>query len=124
MLAALTIGVIYSARYRYSVRLNEPGVEAEPAGGRARKDLIINSLLLLSGRPGARRAGLTAHGCRRERARSSEVDDVVGDSRPHSIELRRRGRPLTVVACTSGIYEEVLAKARLLADSCEQAGAG
>lgn len=125
VLAILSVLLIYGGRYRYRIRLDDAGVEARPAGGTARRNAVVNALLVLSGRPTPMGTGLLAQSRQRERVAWGEVDEVVPEPRSRSVILRRGNRPLMVVACTEDNYEEVLQRARSLAghgpDRCDGA---
>jgi len=111
-LLALTLLLFYGGRYEYHYILNAQGIERRPAGSTARKNTIVNFLLLFSGKPGAMGTGLLAQTRQVERIAWKKVDGVVGDAAKKTVTLYKGKKVLMVAACNEINYETVLRQAR------------
>jgi hypothetical protein len=107
-LAALVMLVIYGNKYEYQFTVDEVGVKAETVGGTRRKNVIINWLLLLSGRPGPAGAGLLAASRQRELVKWKDVDWLDFNPEKKEIVLRRGKRAVMLVQCTAENFDRVL----------------
>jgi hypothetical protein len=112
LLAWLAMLVIYRNRYEYRFRLDEHGIEARVAGATRKTNRLVNTLLMLSGRPSAASAGMLAGSRQTQYVRWSGVDDLVPDARRHAIVLRRNKIAVMLVQCHAGNYDAVLRRAR------------
>jgi len=113
-LALLLIGVAVVALggYRQIYRLDDEGIGGRPHGRTAVKNGVVNTLLILSGRPSAMGAGLLAQSRQVEYTAWRDVDRVETDPRRRTITLYRGRRPGMVVPCDEVHYEAVLGAAR------------
>lgn len=106
-LTALVIALLYrNAEYWYE--LDEQGISATTVGGTRRKNAVINTLLLVSGRPSTMGAGAVAAARQDERVRWSGVDSYTVHERRRQIVLRRRRRPVMRMQCTAENLHEVV----------------
>lgn len=112
-LALLVAGmaVVSAGGYEMEYRLNEQGIGGRPYGRTARKNWLINVLLVLSGRPTAMGAGMLAQSRQVEYVAWKDVDRLETDPRQRIIALYRGRRLLMVVACDDAHYEAVLQEA-------------
>lgn len=110
LLAAIFL--VYGGKYEYEFHLDERGIRGRPHGRTARKNKIGNTLLILSGRPGAAGAGLLAAARQEEYVAWQNVDAVVPDERDKTITLRQGKRPLMVIPCGQAHFTAVLQFAR------------
>jgi hypothetical protein len=107
-LAALVMLVIYGNKYDYQFTVDEVGVKAETVGGTRRKNVIINWLLLLSGRPGPAGAGLLAASRQSELVKWKDMDRLEVHVDKQEIVLRRGKRALMLVQCSAENFDQVL----------------
>jgi len=108
VLALLALGLVYGGKYRFRYRLDDDGITAEPIGATARKNRVINLLLVLSGRPSAMGAGLLAQSRQREELSWLQVDRAVPEASSQSIALHKGKRVVMLVVCRPDNQEEVL----------------
>jgi len=113
-LALLLAGtaVVSAGGYEMEYRVGEQGIGGRPHGRTARKNRLINLLLVLSGRPSAMGAGMLAQSRQVEYVAWKDVGRIEADPRQRTIALYRGRRPLMVVACDDAHYEAVLQEAR------------
>ncbi len=107
--------LVYGGRYEYEFRLNDEGIGGRPHGRTAKKNRIINFLLIFSGRPTAMGTGLLAQTRQEEYVAWNKVDTVIADERNRTITLQKGKRPLMVVPCDEAHYAAVLERAQAAA---------
>lgn len=112
VLLPIGVAVIAAGGYQVEYRLDDEGIGGRPYGRTARKNAVVNILLVLSGQPWAMGAGMLAQSRQAEYAAWKDVDRVETDPRQRTITLYRVKRPLMVVACDEDHYERVLDAAR------------
>lgn len=98
-LAALTLVLLFR-RYEYSFALDAQGIVATTTGATAKRNRVINLLLVLSGRPTAMGTGMLAASRQQERVRWRDVDTLKVDTRQRQIRLIRRRRTVMLIQCT------------------------
>lgn len=107
-LLLIAILIVYGGRYEYEFRLNDQGIGGRPHGKTAKKNRIINLLLLFSGKPTPTGTGLMAMSRQEEYVAWNKVDTVIADERHRTITLQKGKRPLMVVPCDEAHYAAVL----------------
>jgi len=115
ILAALVLVVlklVYGSGYELGYTLTEQGIEGRPHGRTARTNVIVNFLLMFSGRPSAAGAGMLAQSRQVEYVAWDKVNGVDTDPNQRTITLLKGKKPLMVVACDEVHYEEVLRRSR------------
>lgn len=112
MLMAIGVAVAYAGGYEVEYRMNDQGIGGRPHGRTAKKNAIVNFLLMISGRPTAMGAGMLAQSRQVEYTAWKDVERVETDPQGRTITLKKGRRPLMVVACDEGHYEAVLQEAQ------------
>ncbi|MBN1631927.1 MAG: hypothetical protein JW990_19405 [Thermoleophilia bacterium] len=109
VLVGLTILVValFYRRAEYRFEMDEHGISASTAAGTRKKNAVINTLLVLSGRPSAMGAGMLAASRQDERVRWKDVDSYSVDEKRRQVALRRRRRTVMLVQCTEENLEAV-----------------
>ena len=98
----------YGGRYEYRYSLNVQGIERRPGSSTARKNGIVNFLLIFSGRPTAMGTGLLAQSRQVEYIAWKDVDRVAAEPAKKTITLYKGKKPFMVVTCDNEHYETVL----------------
>jgi len=111
-LLVIGIAILFAGGYEMEYRLNEKGIGGRPHGRTAKKNAIVNFLLMLSGRPTAMGAGMAAQARQVEYVAWKDVERVETDPQRRLITLKKGRRPLMVVACDDAHYEAVLQEAQ------------
>ena len=102
----------FGGRYEYRYSLNAQGIERRPGSSTARKNGIVNFLLIFSGRPTAMGTGLLAQSRQVEYIAWKEVDRVAAEPDKKTVSLYKGKKPFMVVACDEQHYEPVLHRAQ------------
>jgi len=102
----LVMALLYR-RYEYRFVLDEEGATAASAGGTRKKDIFINRLLRLTGRPSAMGAGVLAGSRGVQRARWRDLDSFRVNAEQHQIFLKRGRRVIMLLQCTDENHEAV-----------------
>ncbi len=105
---AIVLGLFYRGGYEYQYRLDENGIRAATSGQTAKKNAVVNFLLVISGQPGPMSAGAMAQSRQSEFIGWGQVKRVTTNARQKTITLWGGKRPLTEIACNENNYEAVL----------------
>lgn len=108
ILAVISILVVYQNRYEVQFTVNETGVRSTTIGRTKRRNALINTLLLFSGKPGPVGAGLMAASRQSELVRWENIDNFIVNPDTHEIQLRKGKSVLMLVPCNPDNYEAVL----------------
>jgi len=111
-LLLIGVGLVYGGRYEYHYRLDTKGIEGQTSGRTKRTNRVVNTLLMLSGRPGPMGAGMLAAGRQREGVTWEDVDQVVPHAKDHWIDLRENGHRQMAVFCPKERFDEMLSYAQ------------
>jgi hypothetical protein len=103
-LAALVVLVIYGGGYHYAYAATSDGVTAQPTGRTRTINRVTNTLLLLSGRPGAMGTGLINSARQHESVAWRDVTRLSPDPRDHVIGLVHGHRVIMLVAVPSAQF--------------------
>ena len=106
-LGIIAILLIYHNRYDLQFTVDEIGVRSTTIGKTKRRNAVINTLLLFSGKPGPAGAGLMAASRQSELVRWDKIDDFIADPGKGEIQLRKGKQVLMLVYCTPEIYPRV-----------------
>ena len=106
-LLAFVVVVLLRGRTETRYTLDAEGVKEETAGFLKYMN-VVKALLLLSGRPSAMGAGLTAQGPTAVSVPWSRVDGFACDAAARTVTLSRAGRGVMVVRCAADNYAQVL----------------
>ena len=106
----ISILFFYGGHYVYLYNLNAEGIERRPSGNTARKNILVNFLLILMGKPTAMGTGLLAQTRRVERLAWKNVNRVVSDPNRKIITLYKGKKLLMVVGCDDKQFETVLSQ--------------
>ncbi len=111
MLGLCVVGVLvfYGRGYEYAYRLDDEGIEARPIGRTAHTNRIVNTLLMLSGRPGPAGAGMLAASRQVERVDWRQIDEARLQPKGHTISLYRRGKRQMAVFASPDNKDALLA---------------
>ncbi len=107
-LAAIGTLIIYGNKYEYQFIVDDKGVNTATVGKTKRKNAVVNSLLLLTGRPGAAGAGLLAASRQVERVNWQDVDQFAADPAQLEIQLKRGSHVKMLIRCTPENYQAVV----------------
>ncbi len=108
VLMVIGVAVTFAGGYEVEYRTNDRGIGGRPRGRTAKKNALVNFLLMLSGRPTAMGAGMMAQSRQVEYTAWKDVERVETDPRRRLITLKKGRRPLMVVACDEAHYDAVL----------------
>jgi hypothetical protein len=108
VLLLIVVELFYRGEYEYQYRLDRKGIRAKTTGRTAKTNAIVNTLLILSGRPGQAGAGILAQSRQVEYVAWKKVDGFRAHPEQKTITLYRGKHPLMVVACADQLYETVL----------------
>lgn len=111
-LMLIAVLLVYGGRYEYEFQVNHQGIRGRPHGRTAKKNRIINFLLMFSGKPTATGAGLLAQARQEEYVAWNDFDKVVADEKNRTITLQKGKRPLMVIPCDQEHYAAVLEMAQ------------
>ncbi len=112
VLMLLGTALIGLGGYEMVYRLDERGIGGRPHGRTAKRNRIINTLLMLSGRPSAMGSGMLAQSRQAEYVAWRDVDRAEGDSKQRTVALYKGRRAVMVVACDEAHYATVLQRAQ------------
>jgi hypothetical protein len=112
ILLLIGVAVVSAGGSEMEYRLNEQGIGGRPYGRTAKKNTVINTLLVFSGRPTAMGAGVLAQSRQVEYTAWKDVHRVETDPKRRTIALYKGRWPVMVVACDDAHYEAVLHQAR------------
>ncbi len=107
LLSIIAIVVIYHNRYDIQFTVDETGIRSTTVGKTKRKNAVINTLLVLSGKPGAAGSGLLAASRQSELVRWENIDHYTAVPNKLEIQLRQGKRVLMLVHCTPETYPRV-----------------
>jgi hypothetical protein len=108
VLVTLALGLVYRGGYDYHYSINADGIRATTTGRTAKTNRIVNTLLMLSGRPSAAGAGILAAARQDEYLAWSDVSAFSVDARQHTITLKSGPLPAMLVVCEAGQFSAVL----------------
>ena len=106
-LGIIAIVLIYNNRYDLQFTVDDSGVRSTTVGKTKRKNALINTLLLFSGKPGPAGAGLIAASRQSELVRWENIDDYFAVPNKLEIQLRQGKRVIMLVHCTPETYPRV-----------------
>ncbi|RMG24632.1 MAG: hypothetical protein D6724_05640 [Armatimonadetes bacterium] len=112
VLLPIALLVTFAGGYEMEYRLNERGIGGRTVGRTAKRNAIVNFLLILSGRPTAMGAGMAAQARQVEYVAWKDVQRVEADPKRRLITLKKGRWPLMVVACDEAHYDAVLQEAQ------------
>jgi len=99
--------LLYQNRYDVQFTVDESGVRSTTVGKTKRKNAVINTLLALSGKPGAAGSGLLAASRQSELVKWEKIDNIIAVPNKLEIQLRQGKRVLMLVHCTAETYPRV-----------------
>lgn len=108
VLLTLALGLIYRGGYDYHYIIDADGIRATTTGRTAQTNRIVNTLLMLSGRPSAAGAGILAAARQDEYLAWSDVSAFSVDARQYTITLKSGPLPAMLVVCEAAQYSAVL----------------
>ena len=109
-LAALVVLVVYGGGYQYDYVATPAGVTAQPSGRTRTINRVTNTLLMLSGRPGAMGTGMINAARQHEFVPWRKVTRLSLDPRDQLIGLVGGHRVLLLVACPPGQFATLAAQ--------------
>jgi hypothetical protein len=121
-LAALVVLLIYGGGYHYAYVATPAGITAQPTGRTRTINRVTNTLLLLSGRPGAMGAGLINTARQHEFVAWHAVTRLSLDPRDHAIGLVRGNRIVMLVACPPAQFAAFAAQFEVWRVGAQSAG--
>ncbi len=108
VLSIIGMLIVYGNQYQVKFTVNHKGVQSTTVGKTKRKNILINTLLVLSGRPGFAGAGLLAASRQSELVQWKSVTDYKANLEKSTIQLYRGKHTLMLVQCTAENYPDVL----------------
>jgi len=108
VLMVIGVAVVFAGGYEVEYRTNDRGIGGRPRGRTAKKNALVNFLLMISGRPTAMGTGMMAQSRQAEYVAWKDVERVETDPQRRLITLKKGRRPLMVVACDEAHYDAVL----------------
>ena len=108
LLSVLSILIIYGNQYEVEYIVNEIGIKSTTVGKTKRKNTLINTLLVLSGKPGPAGSGLLADSRQSELITWKRVNYYNANPTKQEIHLYHGKQALMLVRCTSENYTDVL----------------
>jgi hypothetical protein len=106
-LGIIAILTLYNNRYDLQFTVDDSGVRSTTVGKTKRKNALINTLLLFSGKPGPAGAGLIAASRQSELVRWENIDNFFAVPNKLEIQLRQGKRVLMLVHCIPETYPRV-----------------
>ncbi len=107
LLGIVSILVFFGNRYDLEFTLTESGVRSSVTGKTKRKNAVINTLLMLSGKPSFAGAGLLAASRQSEFITWDKMDNFVVNPEKREIALRKGHRTLMLLHCPAELYPKI-----------------
>ncbi len=107
LLGILSVLVIFGNRYHLEFTLTESGVRSRVTGITRRLNTWINTLLVLSGKPGFAGIGMIASSRQNEFIPWDKLDHFLARPEKREIALRKGHRTLALLHCPTEYYPEV-----------------
>jgi hypothetical protein len=107
-LLAIVLGLVYRGGYDYHFVIDATGIRATTTGRTASTNRIVNTLLVLSGRPSAAGAGMLAAGRQSEYVAWNDVSGFSVNERQRTITLKGGALPAMLVVCDAAHFPAVL----------------
>lgn len=108
VLSMISMVIVYGNQYQVKFTVNHNGVQSTTVGKTKRKNILINTLLVLSGRPGFAGAGILAASRQTELVKWKSVTDYKANLEKSTIQLYRGKHTLMLIQCTAENYLDVL----------------
>ncbi|PDW04489.1 hypothetical protein [Candidatus Viridilinea mediisalina] len=108
VLLTIVLLVIYQGGYDYHYSIDEYGITATTAGRTAKTNRVVNTLLMMSGRPTEAGAGMLAAARQSQALAWRDVSNFSVNANQRVITLNSGPLPTMLVACDATNYQAIL----------------